>query len=98
MVIPLEEGGTNDERDTEDNIIIIDSTLRNILPPQLNNSTDQYKLICSCECSISVKSIHSSLLTWSDCRLKHLKDRSNNAKNRRSGKLSSRLNETYKIL
>ena len=37
-----------------------------------------------------------SLLTWLDCHLKNLKDRSQKAQNRRSGEISSRLFQTYK--
>ena len=98
MVIPLEEGGTNDERDTEDNIIIIDSTLRNILSPQINNTTARYKVVCGCEYCISAKSMHSSFFTRSDRNLKHLRDRSHNAQNIRSGELSSCLFETFKMI
>ena len=96
MAIPPEEGVLKEAREEEDNIIISDSTLRNILPPQLNNMADQYKVLCGCECCTYVKSIHLSLLIWRDFHSKHLKDRSNNAQNRRSGELSSRLFETYK--
>ena len=39
--------------------------------------------------------MNSSLLTWCDIHLNHLKDRTHNAK-KRSGELSSRLFETYK--
>ena len=45
-VIPLEEGGMKEARDTKDNIIISDSTLRNILPPQINKITAWYKFMC----------------------------------------------------
>ena len=41
MVIPPEEGGFKEARDADNNIIISDSTLNNILPPQLNNRNDQ---------------------------------------------------------
>ena len=58
--------------------------------------TSRYKVMCGCECFMSVKSIHSSLLTWSDCRLKRLKSRSQNAQNRRSGEIFSCIFETYK--
>ena len=54
-----------------------------------------YKIMCGCKCCISAKSMHSSLLTWISCRLKHLKNRSHNAQNRRSGEISSRIFETY---
>ena len=40
--------------------------------------------------------MHLSLLTLRDRNIEHLKDRSNNAQNRRSGELSSHLFETYK--
>ena len=39
IMIPPEEGIMKETRDAEDNIIISDSTLRNILPPQLNRMT-----------------------------------------------------------
>ena len=39
MVSPAEEGGLKESRDTENNIIIGDLTLRNILQPQLKNMT-----------------------------------------------------------
>ena len=51
--------------------------------------------MCGCECCISAKIMHSSLLTWSNRCLKHLKDRSPNAQNRRSGEIYSRVFETY---
>ena len=52
--------------------------------------------MCACECCISGKSMHSSLLTWHYCHLKHLKDRSNHSQNIRSSELLGRLFETYK--
>ena len=82
----------------EYNIIISDSTLYKILPPQLNNMTSQYKAMCGCECCISSKSMHLSLLKWIDRPIKHINDRIHNAKIRRSSELSSRLFETYKML
>ena len=39
MVIHPEEGGAKETSDEENNIIIIDSTLQNILPPQLKKMT-----------------------------------------------------------
>ena len=62
MVSPSEEGGIREARDSDNNIIIIDSTLQSILPPQINKMSARNKFMCSCECCISDKSIHSSLL------------------------------------
>ena len=96
MVSPPEEGGLKEARDSYNHIIISDSTLRNILPPQLKNMTPQYKVICGCDCCISSKVMNSSLLTWRNYRLKHLRDKIQNAQNRRSGEIFSRIFETYK--
>ena len=76
-------------------IIISDSTLSSSFSPQQKKSA-RYKSMCGCECCISSKSIHSSLLPWSYCYLKKLKDISQNAQNRRSGEKSNRIYETYK--
>ena len=53
------------------------------------------KVMCVCECYIYAKSMHSYLLTWRNCRLKQLKDRSHNAQNRRSDETASHIFETY---
>ena len=40
--------GFKESRDAENNIIISDSTLRSLLPPQLKKSS-RYKFMCGCE-------------------------------------------------
>ena len=52
--------------------------------------------MCGCECFISAKSMHSSLLTWFYHCLKNLKDRSHDAQNRGFGEKSRHIFETYK--
>ena len=42
--------------------------------------------------------MHLSLLKWHYCHLKHLKDRSKNVQNRRSGELPSGPLKTYKMM
>ena len=59
-------GGLKDARDEDGKIIISDSTLRSLLPPQLKQMSAHYKIMCGCECCISAKSIHSSLLSCRD--------------------------------
>ena len=71
--IPPEKGGLKEARDQDNSIIISDSTLWNILPPQLKIMTSGYKVMCGCECCISAKSMHSSLLSWCGHFLKKLK-------------------------
>ena len=58
--------GLKDARDEDGKIIISDSTLRSLLSPQLKQMSARYKIMCGCECCISAKSIHSSLLCWRD--------------------------------
>ena len=65
------DGGLKDARDEDGTIIISDSTLRALLPPQLRKMSARYKIMCGCECCISDKSIHSSLLSWRDRYLKN---------------------------
>ena len=64
LVSDPNDGGLKDARDEYGKIIISDSTLRSLLPPQLKQMFARYKIMCGCECCISAKSIHSSLLYW----------------------------------
>ena len=58
-----EEGRMKEVRYEDNNVIISDSTLQNILLPQLKNMTSQYKVMRGCECCISDESMFSSLLS-----------------------------------
>ena len=58
MVSWPEEVGTKYAKDEENIFIISDSTIRNIIPPQLKNISTQYKVMCGCECCIYSKSMH----------------------------------------
>ena len=73
MVILTEEEGLKDARYKENNIIIGNSMIRNMLPPQLKKMSEHYKFICGCECFIHAKSIHSSSLAWRDYNLNNFK-------------------------
>ena len=89
-------GGLKDARDEDGKIIISDSTLRSLLPPQLKKMSARYKIMCGCECCISAKSIHSSLLSWRDRYLEKLKDQIQNYQSRRSGEKTHHIYTTYK--
>ena len=56
----------------------------------------RYKIMCGCECCISTKSIHSSLLSWRDRSLEKIKDQSQNSQSRRSGQKAHHIYTTYK--
>ena len=49
------DGGLKDARDEDDNIIISDSILSLLLPSQLKQIPERYKVMCGCECYISAK-------------------------------------------
>ena len=59
LVSDPNDGGLKDARDEYDNIIISDSTLRSLFPPQLKQMSARYKVMCGCKCCIYTKSIHS---------------------------------------
>ena len=63
MVTPLEEGGIEEAIYAYNNIILSDSTPRKVLSPQLKKISARYKLMNGCEDCISVKSMHSYLLS-----------------------------------
>ena len=63
MVVLPEEIILKESFNEENNIIISDSMLCNILPPQLKKMYDRYKLICGCECCISAESMYSFFLS-----------------------------------
>ena len=92
------DGGLKDARDEDGKIIISDSTLRSLLPPQLKKMSARYKIMCGCECCIYAKSINSSVLSWRDRYFKRLTDHSQNAQSRRSGERAHQIYTTYKVV
>ena len=96
LVSDTNDGGLKDIRDKDDNIIIRYFTMRLLFPPQLKKVSARYKFMCGCECCISAKIIHSSLLSWRDRHLKKLKDKIQNSQIRRSGEKAHHIYETYK--
>ena len=88
--------GFKDARYEDGKIIISYSTLRSLFPPQLKQMSACYNIMCGCECCISAKILHSSLLSWRDRYLKKLKDQIQNAQNRSSGEKAHHIYTTYK--
>ena len=58
IVSNIDDGGLKEARDADINIIISDSTLVSLFPPQIKEMSSRYKVMCGCECFISDKSIH----------------------------------------
>ena len=63
--------GLKGASDEDDIIIISDSTLRSLFPPQSKQMSARYKIMCGCECCIYSKSIHSSFISWRDRYVKN---------------------------
>ena len=55
LVSDPNDGGLKDARDEDGKIIISDSTLRSLFPPQLKQMSARYKIMRGCECCISSK-------------------------------------------
>ena len=64
LVSDIDNGGLKESRDEDNNIIISDSTLSSLLSPQFKIMSSRYKVMCSCKCCISSKSMHLPLLSW----------------------------------
>ena len=62
LVSDPNDGGLKNARNENGKIIISDSTLRLLFPPQLKQIPARYKVMCVCECFISAKNVHSSLI------------------------------------
>ena len=58
LVSDPNDGGLKYATDEDDNIIISDSKLCSMLPPQLKQMSAHYKVICGCKCCIFSKSTH----------------------------------------
>ena len=63
MLGPTEEGELKESMGANSNTIIGDSKLLHILPPQIKKTTLRYKVIYGCECCISSKIMHLSLIS-----------------------------------
>ena len=96
LVSDPNDGGLKDARDENGKIIISDSTLHSLLPPQLKQMSARYNIMWGFECCISAKMIHSLLLSWRDRCLKKLKDKIQNTQSRRSGEKAHHIYTTYK--
>ena len=53
LVSDPNDGGLKYSSDEDDNIILGDSTLRSLFPPQFKKMSARYKVMCGCECCIS---------------------------------------------
>jgi hypothetical protein len=74
LIAPPKSGGLAEARDAEGHVIISDSVLRCLLPPQLRKMTERHKQMCGCEVCLKVISMQQSLNAWRHRWLRKLKD------------------------
>ena len=98
LIASPEDGGLLGARKpyTEDGpgeVIISDTMLRSLAPPQLRPMTDAHKMMCGCTiCSVS-KYFQESLNAWRKKQLKIMKDNANNNRTRRKDILMNEYKE-----
>jgi hypothetical protein len=63
MELP-ETGGLAEARDAKGKVIISDSVLQCLLPPQLQKMTERHKQMCGCEMCLTVIGMQQSLNAW----------------------------------
>lgn len=81
LVSPQSEGGLPSARDAEGEILVSDSTLRNIMKsdiPHLRRSSERYKQMCGCFVCINVTAMHKTFLSWRRRQERILKADTNN--------------------
>ena len=68
---------------TTNYVIISDTMLRSLAPPQLSPMTDHYKMICGCAICNTSNCFQESLNSWRRKQLKIMKDKSDHSRRRK---------------
>ena len=64
LVEAANNGDLPEAVDRQGRIIVSDTKLRAILPPELRRATKQHKQMCGCETCYTIKWLHSSLVCF----------------------------------
>ena len=87
------DGGLVGAKHAEANdVIISDTMLRSLAPPQLRPMTDNHKMMCGCAICNTSKYIQEYLNAWRQKQLKIMKDKADNSR----GRVKDELNQAYK--
>ena len=78
--------------DIANDVIISDTMLRSLAPPQLRPMTDNHKMMCGCAICNNSKYIQESLNAWRRKQLKIMKDKADNS----CGRGKDELTQAYK--
>ena len=69
-------------------MVISDTMLRSLAPPQLRPMTHHHKMVCGCVISNTSNYFQESLNAWRKKQLKIMKDKSDNSRGRKKGELT----------
>ena len=89
LIASPDDGGLLGARHAEKNdVIISDTMLRSLAPPQLRPMTDNHKMMCGCAICKTSKYMQESLNAWRRKQLKTMKYKADNSRRRKRDELT----------
>ena len=89
LIASPDYGGLLGSRHSETNdVIISDTILRYLAPPQLRPMTDNHKMMCDCAICNTFKYMQESLNAWRRKKLKIMKNKADNSRGRGKDELT----------
>eukprot|EP00978_Attheya_sp_CCMP212_P009286 scaffold21956_cov70-Attheya_sp.AAC.2 len=83
LIAPPDQGGLLGARHHESNdVIISDTMLRLLVPPELRPMTDHHKIMCGCTICNTAKYLQTSLNAWRRKHMKHMEAQANASRSR----------------
>jgi hypothetical protein len=83
LIAPPDQGGLLGARHHESNdVIISDTMLRSLVPPELRPMTDQHKIMCGCTICNTSKYLQTSLNAWRRKHMKYMEVQANASRSR----------------
>ena len=89
LIASPDDGGLVGARHAITNdLIIIDTMLRSLEPPQLRPMTNNHKIMCGCAICNTSKYMQESLNEWRRKQLKSMKEKAENSRGREKDELT----------
>ena len=83
LIASPDDGGLIGARHAiKNDVIISDTMIRSLVPPQLRPMTDNQKMICGCDICNTSKYMQESLNAWRRKQLKFMKEKAENSRGR----------------
>eukprot|EP00978_Attheya_sp_CCMP212_P025069 scaffold79890_cov67-Attheya_sp.AAC.1 len=88
MIAPPDQGGLQGARHhTSNDVIISDTMLRSLVPPELRPMTDRHKIMCGCTICYTSKYLQTSLNAWRRKQMKDMEVQANASRSRSKASL-----------